>query len=559
MIRTATIGVMLLALLSGIAFPQQIIGSCPILPANNIWNTPVDTLPLLANSTILVNTIGASTGFHADFGSGMWNGGPIGIPFITVPGSQTKYPASFFYDDESDPGPYAIPLDAPIEGGSNSNGDRHAIAIDTDNCLLYELYRAFPQSASWNAGSGAIFDLKSNALRPLTWTSADAAGLPIMPGLVTIEEVLSGEIRHAIRFTAPETRRAFVWPARHYASDLTDAKYPRMGERFRLKASFDISPYPTEVQVILRAMKKYGIILADNGSAWFISGKPDPRWNNDNLRSLHNLLGSNFEAVDATVLRITDDSGEALQPGYEGDTSPRPAGDNSLSLADWVQTGRLVTGLDSISPGEFQRADCSPRETRGNGVLSLADWVQAGRYGANIDPPTPIGGPASPGAPAASFNNHLVTANRFVSATSIPVGSVTVVASTVARTQLAKATVWLDAVGIENAIGFTASFDGSQWEFLEAKAESDMLGAALIVNEKELGSSRIGIAVALPPAQAAQSGWRSVVALTFRRTGRTSDRAPVISLTADEPVQREVVDVWGNVMKVDWRTVDRTR
>ncbi len=200
-------------------------------------------------------------------------------------------------------------MNAPIEGGSGSTGDRHAIAIDTDNCILYELYNAFPQSSSWTADSGAIFDLHSNALRPATWTSADAAGLPIMPGLVTYDEVLSGEIKHAIRFTAPQTRREYVWPARHYASSLTGTQYPRMGERFRLKASFDISSYPADVQVILRAMKKYGIMLADNGSAWYISGKPDARWNDDNLHTLGQLLGSNFEAVDATVLQDRSELG----------------------------------------------------------------------------------------------------------------------------------------------------------------------------------------------------------------------------------------------------------
>ena len=313
--RSIISGVCLGVLLTGNAYGQQMIGSCAVLPANNIWNTPVDTVPVLANSSTLVTTIGAARGFHADFGAGIWDGGPIGIPFVKVAGTQAKYPASFLYADESDIGPYAVPLNAPIEGGSASNGDRHAIAIDADNCRLYELYRAFPQSSSWTADSGAIVDLRSNALRPLGWTSADAAGLPILPGLVTVDEVLSGEIRHAIRFTAPQTRRAFVWPARHYASSLTGTQYPRMGERFRLKASFDITPFPPDVQVILRAMKKYGIILADNGSAWYISGKPDPRWNDDNLHTLSQVLGSNFEAVDATVLQISADSGEALQTG----------------------------------------------------------------------------------------------------------------------------------------------------------------------------------------------------------------------------------------------------
>ncbi|MEO5894134.1 MAG: hypothetical protein ABIS06_00355 [Vicinamibacterales bacterium] len=314
------------------AHAQQMIGSCPVLPANNIWNTPVDTLPVLSNSPSMVNTIGAARGLHADFGSGLWDGGPIGIPVITIPGSQTKYSATFDYADESDPGPYAVPLNAPIEGGSSATGDRHAIAIDTDNCILYELYYAFPQSSSWTAGSGAIYDLRSNALRPTGWTSADAAGLPIMPGLVTYEEVLSGEIQHAIRFTVPQSRREYVWPARHFASSLTGTQYPRMGERFRLKASFDITPFPADVQVILKAMKTYGILMADNGSAWFISGKPDSRWNNDTLRTLGQVLGSNFEAVDATVLRIDPNSGAATQQGVTVAINPTSA---------TVRTGRI--------------------------------------------------------------------------------------------------------------------------------------------------------------------------------------------------------------------------
>ncbi len=313
MIRSTLCASLFVLGLSCSAFAQQTVGGCSVLPANNIWNTPINTLPVATNSSTLVNTIGASRGFHADFGSGLWDGGPIGIPFITVPGTQAKYTASFLYADESDPGPYAVPLNAPIEGGSQSNGDRHAIAIDTGHCVLYELYRAFPGANSWTADSGAIFDLNSNALRPDTWTSADAAGLPIMPGLVTYDEVASGEIRHAIRFTVPQTRRAYVWPARHSASSLTGTQYPRMGERFRLKSTYDISSYPADVQVILTAMKKYGILLADNGSAWYISGKPDERWNNDNLATLSGLLGSNFEVVDATVLRISADSGEARQ------------------------------------------------------------------------------------------------------------------------------------------------------------------------------------------------------------------------------------------------------
>ena len=188
-IPSSAAAIFVFGLTAGHASAQSMIGPCPVLPANNIWNTPVDTLPVLANSSSMVTTIGANVGFHADFGSGTWNGGPIGIPFITVPGTQTKYPVSFYYASESDPGPYAIPLNAPVEGGSNSTGDRHVIAIDVGSCTLYELFDAHPQSSSWSAGSGAIYNLNSNALRTATWTSADAAGLPIMPGLVTYEEV----------------------------------------------------------------------------------------------------------------------------------------------------------------------------------------------------------------------------------------------------------------------------------------------------------------------------------------------------------------------------------
>ena len=288
-------------------------GTCTVFPVDNIWNTPVDQLPVAPNSSTYVNTIGATTGVHADFGAGIWDGGPIGIPFVTVPGSQTSYPATFLYWDESDPGPYKVPLNAPIEGGNASTGDRHAISIDTNNCILYELYRAFPQTSSWQADSGAIFNLLLNNLRPSTWTSADAAGLPIFPGLVRYDEIAAGEIRHALRFTVPQTRRAFVWPARHYASSLTGSQYPPMGVRFRLRANFDISGYSATNQIILRALKKYGMMIADNGSAWFLSGAPDSRWNDSDLHNLGAVHGSDFEVVDVSGLMISSDSGQARQ------------------------------------------------------------------------------------------------------------------------------------------------------------------------------------------------------------------------------------------------------
>ncbi len=323
-------------------------------PTDNIWNTPVDTLPVSPNSSTYVNTIGPVSPVHADFGSGSYNGGPIGIPYVKVAGMQTKYPATFLYWDESDPGPYAVPLTAPIEGGNNSTGDRHAIAVDTDNCKLYELYRAFPQTSSWKADSGAIYDLNSNALRTSGWTSADAAGLPILPGLVRYDEVVSGEIRHAIRFTVPQTQRAFLWPARHYASSLTDTKYPPMGQRFRLKASFDVSPFPADVQVILRALKKYGMILADNGSAWFLSGEPDSRWNNSNLSTMRDITGSDFEAVDVSSLMIDPNSGQAKQTGASVVVTPSSATVTTQATKQFTANTAVNWSVNSIAGGNSQ-------------------------------------------------------------------------------------------------------------------------------------------------------------------------------------------------------------
>lgn len=331
-----------LLLCAGLAAAQApTIGNCPVLPANNIWNTRVDQLPVSPSSSTWVNTIGAATGVHPDFGAGQWNGGPIGIPFITVPGTQIKYPATFTYQSESDTGPYATPLNAPIEGGSASTGDRHVISIDTDNCILYEIYYAFPQTANWQGGSGAIFNLNSNALRPATWTSADAAGLAIFPGLLRFDEILSGEIRHAIRFTVPQTQKAYVWPARHYASSLTGTQYPPMGARFRLKASFNISGYSATNQIILTAMKKYGIMLADNGSAWYISGAPDSRWNDSDLHALGNVKGSDFEAVDVSPLMVDPNSGQAIQNGVYVTVSPASA---SVQINTQKQFTATVTG-----------------------------------------------------------------------------------------------------------------------------------------------------------------------------------------------------------------------
>src|SRR6185369_4962988 len=228
-------------------------------------NRRIDQLPVDPSSNAYVTNIGASTGMHADFGSGLWDGGPIGIPFVVVPATQPFVPIDFiWYGDESDPGPYPVPPDAPIEGGSQSTGDRHVLVVDSGSCTLYELYYATPLSGgSWQAGSGAVFDLASNGMRPAGWTSADAAGFAILPGLVRYDEVVSGAINHALRFTVPRTRNVYVWPARHFASSSTDLTRPPMGQRFRLKAIFDISGFSAANQVILTALKRYGMFIAD--------------------------------------------------------------------------------------------------------------------------------------------------------------------------------------------------------------------------------------------------------------------------------------------------------
>ena len=270
-----------------------------VFPSDNPWNQDISAMPVDPNSANLIAGIGLDTTLHPDFGT-TWEGVPNGIPYIVVSGTQRRVPITFEYGDESDPGPYPVPPDAPIEGGPNGTGDRHVIVIDRDNWKLYELFSATPISkgVSWKAESGAVFDLNSNAVRPAGWTSADAAGLPIFPGLVRYDEVHElKEITHALRFTAQRTRRAYVYPARHFASDNPDPNLPPMGMRVRLKASFHISRFSPEMQVILRAMKKYGMMLADNGSNWYVSGAPDPRWNEDELRTLRALKGSDFEVV----------------------------------------------------------------------------------------------------------------------------------------------------------------------------------------------------------------------------------------------------------------------
>ncbi|MDO8210729.1 hypothetical protein [Conexibacter sp. CPCC 206217] len=288
--------------------PTPQIAGCQILPATSAWNQPITRAPVARNSATLIRSIGLTANFHADFGSGLWDGGPIGIPFTTVTGNQPKVKVTFDYSDESDRGPYPIPPRAAIEGGSNADGDRHVIVLDRSSCKLYELFDAHPLAAgsSWRAGSGAVFDLHGgDAQRKRGWTSADAAGLPILPGLARYEEVAAGAIDHALRFTAPRTRASFIAPARHFASSSNDAKLPPMGLRVRLKHKTSLKGLPPQARVIAQAMKTYGLLLADNGSPWYVSGAPSPRWDNDQLHSLDRLSGRDFEVVQAPAPGVT--------------------------------------------------------------------------------------------------------------------------------------------------------------------------------------------------------------------------------------------------------------
>jgi hypothetical protein len=277
---------------------------CPIFPADNPWNQRVDRLPVAKDSARVIARIGLNDPVHPDFGSGLYGGAPIGIPYAVVSGKTHRVPVSFQYASESDRGPYPLPRGVPIEGGYRSSGDRHVIVVDRDKCRDYELFAAYPHDGGrrWSAGSGAIFNLRSDHLRPAGWTSADAAGLPILPGLARYDEVARGQIDHALRFTAPCTAPRYVYPARHEASTCSGAWLPPMGLRVRLKASVPISGLPYQARVVAEALKRYGLILADNGSPWFISGAPNSRWNNDALHLLDRLTGRDFEVVDTSRL-----------------------------------------------------------------------------------------------------------------------------------------------------------------------------------------------------------------------------------------------------------------
>jgi len=269
--------------------------ACPIFPANNALNQDISHAPVDPNSSNYIDAIGAAGHLHADFGT---NPG-YGIPYTVVGPHQPKVPITFSeFGEESNPGPYPVPANAPVEG-AGEEGDRHVLVLQKGTCKLYELYAARRSGAGWEAGSGAVFDLRSNALRPEGWTSADAAGLPIFPLLVRYPEVQAGRIDHALRLTVQSTQRGYIHPATHFASDSSDPNLPPMGLRLRLKASYSLAGYHGEALVVLRALKRYGLIVADNGSSWYITGAPDPRWNDEDLNQLKTVPGSAFQAVQS--------------------------------------------------------------------------------------------------------------------------------------------------------------------------------------------------------------------------------------------------------------------
>ena len=329
------------------AIPVPEAPNCPMFPADSFWHADVSSLPVDANSGAYVNSIGAATALHPDFGT-VWNGAPNGIPYTAVPGTQSQVPVTFDYADESDPGPYPIPPNAPIEGGPSSTGDRHVLVVDKDACKLYEMWNSWPQSdGSWHAGSGAVWSLTSNALRPAGWTSADAAGLPILPGLVRYDEVASGHIDHAIRVTVNATDARYIWPARHKTGSTLNASRPPMGLRLRLKASTDISGFSPANQVILQAMKIYGMIVADNGSSWYISGAPDSRWNDSDLHNLGSLHGADFEAIDESSLMVDPNSG-AVKTGT-GSTTTSTTSTTSTTVAPTTTTTSAPTTTTTVA------------------------------------------------------------------------------------------------------------------------------------------------------------------------------------------------------------------
>ena len=315
--------------------------------ANSAWNEDVSTASVDPQSTNIVNFIGANVHLHPDFGAGLYGGSEIGIPYVVVDGSQGLVNINFnAYGSESDPGPMPVPINAPIEGTPNPSGDQHVLVLDSSNCFLYELFGASAGvGGAWNAGSAAVWDMTADEQRPYTWTSADAAGLPIFPGLVRYDEVAAGAINHAIRFTLPQSRAAFIPPASHWAANSSNSLAAPMGMRMRLKANYNISGFSARIHVILTAMKKYGIIMADNGSAMYISGAPDDRWDNDELHTLSQVPTSAFEVLAMQPVYTNSNVPHGSAPVINSFTSSSSSGTTALN---WSVSGASYL---IISPG----------------------------------------------------------------------------------------------------------------------------------------------------------------------------------------------------------------
>lgn len=329
--------------------------------SSSLWNTDISSAPVDANSSNYINFIGSTVAFHPDFGSGQIKNQTIGIPYQVVAGTQAKVSVTLgLYFDESDPGPEPVPSNALIEGYPKpGNGDRHVLVLEKDGCWLYELYNANLKNGQWSADQASIWDMTIPEQRPFTWTSADAAGLPVFAGLVRYDEVAAGAINHALRFTVPTSQRAFILPATHWASSTTDPNAPPMGLRLRLKASFNISTYPADDQVILAALKKYGMILADNGSALFVSGAPDTRWNNTDLNLLKNLHASDFEVVQTgTIYTPTNVP-----------TGSAPAISNFTANPTTVSAGQPVTLSWSVSNSTYNIINPQVGPVRGTQIV----------------------------------------------------------------------------------------------------------------------------------------------------------------------------------------------
>jgi len=329
-------------------------------PSDDLWNTDISNAPVDPNSAAIISFIGPSIGLHPDFGSGLYNGSIIGIPYLVVDSAQGPVTINFTaYGDESDPGPMPIPTNAPIEGDPNPGGDQHVLVLDNNSCWLYELFDAQPSGSGWNAGSAAVWDLNADEQRPYTWTSADAAGLPIFPGLARYDEVASGAINHALRFTLQSSRAAFTPPASHWAANSTNANAAPMGMRMRLKASFDISSFSPANQVILTALKKYGMIMADNGSSMYISGAPNDNWNNDDLHNLGSVTASDFDVIE-------------MNPVYTSASVPQgaaPTINSFTATSQSVSSGTPVTLNWSVTGGGYLIVSPDIGATRGTSVV----------------------------------------------------------------------------------------------------------------------------------------------------------------------------------------------